>query len=43
MAPQPDDLQSTIGFWSLGFLPVFGLSGSYLSFPEALQDFADRL
>jgi uncharacterized iron-regulated membrane protein len=37
------DLHSTIGFWSLGFLLVFGLSGIYLSFPEALQDFADRL
>ena len=32
-----------IGFWSLGFVVVFGLSGIYLSFPEAFQDLADRL
>ena len=36
-------MHSTIGFWSFGFLLVFGLSGICLSFPEALQDFADRL
>jgi uncharacterized iron-regulated membrane protein len=30
-------LHSMIGFWSLGF------SGIYLSFPDVVQDFADRL
>jgi uncharacterized iron-regulated membrane protein len=37
------DLHSMFGFWSLGFILVFGLSGVYLCFPEALQDLADRL
>ena len=37
------DLHSVMGFWSLGFVLVFGLSGVYLSLPEPLQDFADRL
>jgi uncharacterized iron-regulated membrane protein len=36
-------LHSMIGFWSFGFVLVFGLSGVYLSFPEWFQDFADRL
>ena len=36
-------LHSMIGFWSLGFMLVFGLSGIYLSLPEPLQDLADRL
>jgi uncharacterized iron-regulated membrane protein len=36
-------LHSMIGFWSLAFVLVFGLSGIYLSFPEPIQDFADRL
>jgi uncharacterized iron-regulated membrane protein len=36
-------LHSMIGFWSLAFLMVFGLSGLYLAFPEAMQDLADRL
>ena len=36
-------LHSTIGFWSLAFTLVFGLSGIYLCFPEAFQDFADRI
>jgi len=36
-------LHSVIGFWSLGFILVFGLSGVYLCFPEPLQDFADWL
>jgi uncharacterized iron-regulated membrane protein len=36
-------LHSMIGFWSLGFTLVFGLSGVYLGLPEPLQDFADRL
>jgi uncharacterized iron-regulated membrane protein len=34
---------SMIGFWSLGFILVFGVSGAYLSFPQLLQDLADRL
>ena len=36
-------LHSMIGFWSLGFMLVFGLSGVYLGFPDAFQDLADRL
>jgi uncharacterized iron-regulated membrane protein len=34
---------SMIGFWSLGFILVFGVSGAYLSVPGLFQDFADRL
>jgi uncharacterized iron-regulated membrane protein len=34
---------SMIGFWSLGFMLVFGVSGVYLSFPQLFQDLADRL
>jgi uncharacterized iron-regulated membrane protein len=34
-------LHSTIGFWSLAFTLVFGLSGIYLAYPEKIQDFAD--
>jgi uncharacterized iron-regulated membrane protein len=36
-------LHSMIGFWSLGFTLVFGLSGVYLVFPNSVQDFADWL
>ena len=36
-------LHSSIGFWSLGFTLMFGLSGIYLAFPDLFQDFADRL
>jgi uncharacterized iron-regulated membrane protein len=36
-------LHSMIGFWSLGFLVIFGLSGVYLAIPETFQDFADRI
>jgi uncharacterized iron-regulated membrane protein len=36
-------LHSMIGFWSLGFVLVFALSGIYLAFPDAIQDFVDRL
>jgi hypothetical protein len=32
-----------IGFWCLGFMLVFGLSGAYLSKPQPLQDLADRI
>jgi len=37
------DLHSMIGFWSLGFILLFGVSGVYLGFPEAFQDLADRI
>ena len=36
-------LHSMIGFWSLGFMLVFGASGVYLGIPEQFQDLADRL
>jgi uncharacterized iron-regulated membrane protein len=36
-------LHSMIGFWSLAFLLVFGLSGIYLSIPQPFQDLADRI
>jgi uncharacterized iron-regulated membrane protein len=36
-------LHSAIGFWTLGFTVLFGLSGIYLGNPEAFQDFADRI
>lgn len=34
---------SMIGFWSLGFIVVFGLSGAYLSIPQLFENLADRL
>ncbi len=34
-------LHSAIGFWSLGFTLIFGLSGVYLCFPQQIQDLAD--
>jgi uncharacterized iron-regulated membrane protein len=37
------DLHSMMGFWSLGFIVVFGLSGVYLGNPESIQTLADRL
>jgi uncharacterized iron-regulated membrane protein len=37
------DLHSMIGFWTLGFILLFGLSGVYLAYPEQIQGFADRL
>jgi len=36
-------LHSMIGFWSLGCLLIFGVSGAYLSLPQPIQDLADRL
>ena len=36
-------LHSMIGFWSLGFMLVFGISGAYLGNPQPFQDLADRL
>lgn len=35
------DLHSVMGFWTLGFILVFGLSGVYLGNPGPFQDFAD--
>jgi uncharacterized iron-regulated membrane protein len=32
-----------VGFWTLAFTVVFGLSGIYLAFPDAVQNLADRL
>jgi uncharacterized iron-regulated membrane protein len=37
------DLHSMIGFWSLGFIAMFAISGSYLGNPEPFQDLADWL
>jgi uncharacterized iron-regulated membrane protein len=37
------DLHNAIGFWSLGFILIFGLSGIYLGNPQPFQDFADRI
>jgi uncharacterized iron-regulated membrane protein len=34
-------LHSMIGFWSLGFVLIFGLSGIYLAIPDRVQDLAD--
>jgi len=36
-------LHSVIGFWSLGFILLFGISGVYLGNPEFFQDLADRI
>jgi uncharacterized iron-regulated membrane protein len=37
------NLHSVIGFWSLGFIVLFGISGAYLGNPEIFQGLADRL
>jgi uncharacterized iron-regulated membrane protein len=37
------DLHSAIGFWSLGFILLFGISGVYLGYPETFQDLADKI
>ena len=37
------DLHSMVGFWSLGFLLLFGLSGAYLGNPQPFQNLADRI
>ncbi|HWE52610.1 MAG TPA: PepSY-associated TM helix domain-containing protein, partial [Bryobacteraceae bacterium] len=37
------ELHGMIGFWSLGFLVVFGVSGAYLGDPQPFQDLADRI
>ena len=36
-------LHSMIGFWSLGLILMFALSGIYLSNPDMVQDLADRI
>jgi uncharacterized iron-regulated membrane protein len=36
-------LHSMIGFWSLGIILMFGLSGVYLGYPELVQSVADRI
>ncbi len=36
-------LHSMLGFWTFGFVVVFGVSGIYLCFPEPFQDLADWL
>src|SRR5579859_8148712 len=37
------DLHSVIGFWTLAFLLMFGVSGIYLGYPQPFQDLADRI
>jgi hypothetical protein len=32
-----------VGFWSLGFILLFAVSGAYLGNPERFQDLADRI
>jgi len=36
-------LHSMIGFWSLGFILLFGVSGAYLCAPDLFQNLADRI
>ena len=36
-------LHSMVGFWTLAFTLIFGISGVYLSIPEPFQNLADRL
>jgi len=37
------DLHSMMGFWSFGFLLIFGVSGIYLGNPQPFQDLADSI
>ena len=37
------ELHGMIGFWSLAFILIFGLSGVYLGDPQPFQDLADRI
>ena len=37
------NLHSTIGFWSVASILMFGISGAYLGNPERFQDLADRI
>jgi len=32
-----------MGFWTLGIILLFGLSGVYLAFPSVFQSFADHI
>jgi uncharacterized iron-regulated membrane protein len=37
------DLHSMMGFWSLGFILLFGITGAYLALPEPFQNLGDYL
>jgi uncharacterized iron-regulated membrane protein len=37
------ELHSMMGFWTLGIILLFGLSGVYLAFPSVFQNLADRM
>jgi uncharacterized iron-regulated membrane protein len=37
------DLHSMVGFWTLGFIVLFGLSGAYLGNPELVQEWVDKI
>ena len=37
------DLHSAVGFWTLGIILMFALSGAYLCFPESFQTIGDWL
>jgi uncharacterized iron-regulated membrane protein len=37
------ELHSMVGFWALGFIILFGLSGAYLGNPDPFQQLADRI
>jgi len=37
------DSHSMMGFWSFGFVLLFGISGVYLGDPQPFQDLADRI
>jgi uncharacterized iron-regulated membrane protein len=37
------ELHSMIGFWSLGFILLFAVSGLYLAIPQPFEDLAGRL
>ena len=37
------ELHSMVGFWSLGWILIFALSGIYLGDPDPFQNFADHL
>jgi uncharacterized iron-regulated membrane protein len=37
------DLHSMVGFWTLGIILMFAISGAYLCFPESFQAIADRV
>ena len=37
------DLHKMMGFWTLGFILLFAVSGAYLGNPQMFQDLADRI